>query len=459
MNRHVGIHGIVLGLGCLALSLISCGGAESTSGEDAHDERSQVADAHAGHDHGEAEDTHAGHDHGEDGASDLDRSAAELFAESCEHGVPAHQCTGCRFEVGVVKLSPDLLEQGLVSTERVGEREIPVEIELTGEIRFDEKRIAHLGPRIGGVIARVLVDLGMSVEVGQVLLEIESVELAEAEAEFLSALAEQDLARAAFERKEELHSSRITSEREYLEAEKRFAAGKIHANSARQRLLRFGLEEPEITALETYGVERATGRLAVRAPFAGEILRLHAVRGETVERDTELALLGDTGSLWVWADLYETHLARVSDALAAGAVPAQVEVRAFPDHRFSGRLDFLGRVMDEATRTVKARVILENLDGLLRPGMFARVSLDLGGAGKGLVVPSSAVLGDEGRDFVFVQHDEDYFLRRPVRTGLRSDGFVEITEGLERGQTVVAAGAFLLKSDVLRSKMGAGCAD
>jgi multidrug efflux pump subunit AcrA (membrane-fusion protein) len=136
-----------------------------------------------------------------------------------------------------------------------------------------------------------------------------------------------------------------------------------------------------------------------------------------------------------------------------------VRVQAYPERSFMGRLDLLGRAMDPATRTVKARIALDDPERLLRPGMFAQVELEIGPDRPALAVPASAVLSDEGREFVFVRYDAEYCVRRPVRSGSRWGDLVEIAEGLAPGQTVIAEGSFLLKSDVLRSKMGAGCAD
>jgi len=115
--------------------------------------------------------------------------------------------------------------------------------------------------------------------------------------------------------------------------------------------------------------------------------------------------------------------------------------------------------MDESSRTVKVRVQVKNDDGRLLAGMFARVKLYLPGTDETLAVPKAAVLEDEGRSFVFVHYQGEYYVRRPVVRGRTWAGWVEIKKGLEPPQTVVAEGAFLMKSDVLRSKMGAGCAD
>jgi membrane fusion protein, heavy metal efflux system len=401
--------------------------------------------------------TSRNNDRGNSGG-DLDLSPEELFAAHCEHGIPAHQCEGCRYEVGVVRVRPELLDAGLVATAEVCYGELPGGVSFTGEIRFDDRRIAHLGPRVPGTVLEALVDLGDRVQTGQALVLMESPELAGVQADYLEARAGHALSKRAFERMNELRSAGIASEREYLEVEQGRAAAEIRVNSSRQRLLQFGLENGEVTALEAGGIAEATGRFALRAPFDGEILKLHAVRGERLGPEDELALLGDLGSLWVWADLYENQIAGVSAAMAGGPLPVNISVNAFPGRRFPGRLEFLGRVMDERTRTVKSRIAVSNAEGLLRPGMFARIRMPVGETSVRLVVPGAALLADDGREFVFVRHDEDFFLRRPVTSGVRYGDQVEIVDGLSAGDSVVGTGAFLLKSDVLRSKMGAGCA-
>jgi cobalt-zinc-cadmium efflux system membrane fusion protein len=136
-----------------------------------------------------------------------------------------------------------------------------------------------------------------------------------------------------------------------------------------------------------------------------------------------------------------------------------VTVLACPGRVFRGRLEKVGGTLDEATRTNRARVVVGNPEGLLRPGMFARSRLFLPGNGRAPAVPAEAVLEDAGRAFVFVASRPPFFLRRPVETGRSWDGWVEIRGGVAPGRTVVTRGAFLLKSDVLRAKMGAGCAD
>ncbi len=463
-----------VGPALFALALMLAGTACQSEGSSAerHPEHQarldQPGEDHAGHDHAggthadcvqagsdHADHAHEGHDHASGG--DLDQSVESLLAQRCEHDLPAYRCEECRYEVGIAQVPPELIASGLVEVVEIAPGPLTAEIELSGEIQFDERLVVHLGPSAPGIVRRAAVDLGQSVAAGDLLVELESTELGEAQADFLEARAAERVAERALGRQNELRAAQITSEREHLEAVQRHEEARIRAQAVRQALARYGLTGEEIAALERDGLSATTGVLRLRAPLAGEVLALHATRGERVEAGAEVIQIGDASSLWVWVDLYEDQLAALRGAQLAGA-PASITVRAYPGERFPGRLDFVGRVMDATTRTVRARVTVPNPTGELRPGMFARVRLTAGPTTRGLAVPTAALLSDEGRDFVFVHCTEDYYVRRPIVAGRRDQGHVEVVSGLVPGQAIVTTGAFLLKSDVLRQKMGEGCA-
>jgi cobalt-zinc-cadmium efflux system membrane fusion protein len=172
-------------------------------------------------------------------------------------------------------------------------------------------------------------------------------------------------------------------------------------------------------------------------------------------------LLADLSTVWVWANVHAQDLAQLLGAEERGTVPVEITVTAYPGRKFRGTLTYVGATMSEETRMVKVRATVENTDMALRPGMFCEATIALGdGQGEEvLAVPRNAVLSDEGKDFVFKHWKDDFFVRQDVRKGREFFGAVELLEGLQAGETVVADGAFLLKSDVLREKMGAGCAD
>jgi len=200
---------------------------------------------HEGHEEGH--EGHEGHDHGE--ASDLDRPIEALFAASCEHGVRTYECDECRYEVGVVKVARAILDGGLVRTGEAALRAADTPIELTGEVRFDERRVTHLSSRTDGVIRAVHVQAGDVVKAGQPLIEIDSIALGDAQGEYLEARAARNLAARTLERQKALRRDGVTSEREAIEAENAFESADIRVRSASERLLRLGLGRHELAAL------------------------------------------------------------------------------------------------------------------------------------------------------------------------------------------------------------------
>lgn len=394
---------------------------------------------------GEAE---RGEAHAKNGEpSDLDRPIAELVGLTCEHGKKTYECDECRYQVGFVRAPSSLADGGLLTLAKAERRKIAVPIALTGEVQFDERRVGHIGTQVEGVIKQVHVALGDRVEKGEALLEIESVAVGEDQAAYQEAKAMLTLARRNFERVSDLRDQNISSEKEFLQAKQELETAEIRATSARSKLSRLG----------TGGT--AGGRVVLRAPLDGTVLVMHAVSGEVVKIDEPLITVGDNTAVWVWADLYERDIAAVTKAQAAQKLAASISVKAYPGDEFPGTVDLVSPAMDESSRTVKVRVEAKNDDRRLLAGMFATVQLFLPGTDGALAVPKSALLEDDGRCFVFVHYRDDDYVRRPVVAGRRWAAWVEIEKGLEPSQTVVAEGAFLMKSDVLRSKMGAGCAD
>jgi cobalt-zinc-cadmium efflux system membrane fusion protein len=351
-----------------------------------------------------------------------------------------------------------MLDDGIVKTAVAARRRLETPLPLTGEIRFDERRVTHVAPSTEARVRAVRVSLGQKVQAGEGLVELESVALGEAQSQYLEARGALELARRAAERSESLRREQIASEKEWLLARQEHETAEIRMRAAREKLLRLGLSVAEVEGLPARGGAAGRGALVLRAPAAGVVLEMHAVPGELVRPDQSILTVGDLSELWLWADLYEDQLGRVV-AGARGALRAGITVKAYPGEVFPGSVDFVGPTMDEKTRTVKLRLGVKNPDGKLRAGMFAAVQLYLPGDEEALAVPRAAVLSDEGRSFVFVHHHGDYFIRRPVDPGRSSVDWVEIRQGRAGGETLAAAGAFLLKSDVLRSKMGAGCAD
>jgi cobalt-zinc-cadmium efflux system membrane fusion protein len=400
------------------------------------------------------------HGHAAEGAkpSDLDQSAEALLARSCEHGKKTFECDECRYEVGVARVPKSMIDDGLLKTAVAARRKLEAPLALTGEIRFDERNVTHIAPSTEAMVRAVKVSLGQRVRAGDPLVVLESVALGEAQSQYLESRGALELARRSAERVSGLREEKIASEKEWLQARQDHEAAEIRARAASEKLSRLGLSSSEIEGLPARGGTAGRGTLVLRAPAAGLVLEMHAVPGELVRPDESILTVGDLSDLWIWADLYEDQLGRVL-AHQGVTLKAGVAVKAFPGEVFPGSVDFVAPTMDEKTRTVKVRIAVKNPVGKLRAGMFAAVQLYLPGDSEGLTVPRVAVLSDEGRSFVFVHRQGEFFMRRPVEIGRSGLDWIEITVGLKAGETVATDGSFLLKSDVLRSKMGAGCAD
>jgi cobalt-zinc-cadmium efflux system membrane fusion protein len=316
--------------------------------------------------------------------------------------------------------------------------------------------VAHVGTLAEGIIRKVHVTVGDKVARDQPLMEIESVVVGEAEAAYLEAQGMLELARRNHDRLAALREESISSLKEELAAARELDASGIRVDAARGKLIGLGVSPAAARALTR---RNSRGRLVLRSPADGTVLAMHAVAGEVARSDESLVTVGDSSRLWVWADLYERDVAAVTREQARRPLAAEIAVKAFADERFEGTVDFVSPSMSESSRTVGLRIAVPNPSGHLLAGMFAQVRIFLPTDREALTIPRGAVLEDEGRAFVFVWQTGDYYLRRPVTTGAIVAGMVEIAAGLEGDELVVSEGAFLMKSDVLRSKMGAGCAD
>jgi cobalt-zinc-cadmium efflux system membrane fusion protein len=367
---------------------------------------------------------------------------------------------GGEHEEGIVQLTPEAAAQIEIRTVPAEQRILAAELGTTGQVDFDQTRLAHVSPRISGRVHRVRASLGQQVRAGQTLAEIDSIELGQAKAVYLQAKASEDLARRSFERTQSLFADRIVSEQEALEAEARLREVAAALRTAEETLHLYGLSQGQVDAL-TYD-DGGTSIYPLRAPFAGTIVERHATLGELVTPERNLFTLADLSRVWIWIDVYQRDLAGVhlDDQ-------AQARVDAFPDQVFTGTVSYLSARVDADTRTVRARLDVANPEGKLRPGMFVEVGLvdphDQQGRGEqttSLVVPEDAVVRDGGDFLVFVAASENRFERRAVRVGRKVGGYAEILPGtgpgIRPGEAVVVEGSFLLKSAAAKESLGGG---
>jgi len=359
-------------------------------------------------------------------------------------------------EDGVVELSREALARAKIGTTRARLRDLPTVIDTTGEVAFDQDRVAHVSPRIPGRVHRVHARLGDTVTAGQALATIDSIELGRAKAAYLQARAQLGLAQKNLDREEQLLSERISSAKEVLGARAVHQKAMADYRAARQGLRLVGVSSSAIDRLR-YDKSGAA-LVAVHSPIAGRITQKHLTLGELVRPSSNLFTVADLSRVWVWIDVYERDLAGVhlKDKV-------QVRVEAYAERVFSGEVAYISDQVDRQTRAVRARLDVQNTDGALKPGMFARVRLTdphtEGGKGarrQALAVPASAVQRQGKKHIAFVTLGDRRFGRRGVVLGVQADGYVEVRSGIKAGEEVVTRGAFILKSELAKGAMGAG---
>jgi cobalt-zinc-cadmium efflux system membrane fusion protein len=344
----------------------------------------------------------------------------------------------------LVVLPPAALKKNPITTTRVVATRIAADIQVVGSVTYDQDHFAVVGPLVPGRIVRLDAAVGDTVKAGQVLAIVESAEVGEAQADLLSARARAGAAQKNAAREQDLAEKRISSEREREVAEAQAASESADVRAAVERLRAFGVAGAELDAAKAGG---SGGRVPLRAPLEGTVVRRKVTLGQAVERATDAFEVANLSKLWVLLDLYEKDLRNV-------AVGQGVELRSegAPGDTFTARVAYVNPLIDERTRTASVRIEIEHFEGRLRPGQFVTARL-LGdparSAGEVLAVPRKSVETVEGKTTVFRKNGEGY---EPVviELGASSGELVEAQSGLVAGDEIVVEGAFLLKSELLR---------
>ena len=351
-------------------------------------------------------------------------------------------------EVDGVALTAEAYEVAGIAVAPVGRQSLTPTVRVTGTLSYDERHMAIATARVGGRISRVVADYGERVAAGQVLAWIDSPELGAAQAEYRQAVSMLRLYEAEYERAERLAKEQVISTTDLLRHDAEWRGAQADLEESEQHLYLLGLSESDIDALAEDRTD-ARSVYPVRASVGGVVTERDAVAGRVADPEDELFTVAEIESLWLFLRVFEKDL----HSVAEGAT-VTLTCESHPEERFHGTIDVVGQVLDEHSRTVSARAVIDNPDRELKPGMFvyASIAADTGEqAGMAqLAVPVAAVAKVEGRDVVFVQTGEHEFELRPVVVGESDGEWFAVQSGLMEGESIAVAGVFVLKSEVLK---------
>ena len=308
-------------------------------------------------------------------------------------------------------------------------------VNVTGTVTFDPERVAAVGARISGRVRRIMKFPGDPVKVGDILAELESADLGQAQSAVLAARAHAEAATANEKRETQLAEARVSSQRDAELARAAAASNRADLHAAEQRVRALG-----------GSISSEIGILAVTSPIPGKIVESHVSRGQSVEPSATLFRVADLERVWIELAVFEREI---------GHINAGDEVEISPQTNLAvvmkGKVAHVGNVIEQETRSGDVRVVVDNTDGSLRPGqsVLAKIHTKTAPAPK-ILLPREAVISIDGKPTVFVAHDATSVEPRAVTTGARDGTRVEIVEGLVPGEKVAITGVFALKSEIFR---------
>jgi len=387
-------------------------------------------------------------------------SEPELFCN--EHGVPEIECGICQPQLAT-SLQPgkSLLVRmpSKASADKVGIRsERPLEqasapsIDVLCEAQYNKNAMTKITPLTAGIVQRVFADVGDQVFAGDVLAELHSAEVATAKSGYLSARVAFDIKAKTKDREKKLLAENISAQKEYIQAEGDFRIARLDVNNARQKLLNLGLNLETIAEIER--TEDTSAMLQVRAPFAGTITERTAVPGQSLGFGEALFTLTDLSNRWLILSLPAD---RLSDVKTGMYVEAQFD--ELPGQIVKGQIVWIDTAVDTRTRLVQARVLATQGIQQVKSGLFGQAKILTDRSRSNLLVPREALQHHEQRPFVFVKQAADLYALRRVDVGAASAETVEILAGLQPDDAVVTSASFLVMSEFLKSRLGAGCTD
>lgn len=344
-------------------------------------------------------------------------------------------------EKGRVKLSAEALKNADIKTAPAKSEAVGDTIQATANIAHNQDRLFHVTPRITGRVVDVRASLGSDVQAGTVLAILDSIELGQTKSEYLKSQTLLELTKASYEREKSLFDQKIAAKKDVLAAEAEYRKAEAEARSLHERLRLYGLSDQAINNLND-----APSQYALTSPAAGVVIEREISKGEVIEAGKKVFTISDLSNVWVLLNIHEKDLAKVQKGMAV-----KIRTESYPGEVFSGKVAYIGNVVDPQSRTVSVRVEVPNPRARLKPGMFATAELTTGtSSAQAIMIPSSAIQKIEGKPTVFVQEKNGSFAKRELELGREFGNSVEVKSGVKEGELVVVEGAFTLKSELLK---------
>lgn len=338
----------------------------------------------------------------------------------------------------VVQLSEEEISQANITFERVQPREIVESFGASGKVLLNQSAEAYVVPRVKGIVVEVLKGTGRSVDKGETIAWIDSVEVAEAKARYLRALKEEELALAVFESQRTLQEKQIISQHEFWEAARDIDEAAVESVVARQYLKALGLGDEEIDEISRDN-PTPFSLYPLKTPIAGSIISASLTLGEMVDSDRQAYLVSNLDQLHVELAISPKDIRKVQ--IGQECIISTLK----GDQETTGVISSITPAIDNKTRLGRAVCVIPNTDRSWTPGTFVNARVITAKNEVPFAVEKRAVKNYEGAHVIFIRNEEG-FVAKEVCLG-RCDGkYVEIVDKMEGDDEYVADNAFILKA-------------
>ena len=310
-------------------------------------------------------------------------------------------------------------------------------LRLTGAVSFNGFDTTPVITQVSGPVSRIVVTPGQQVHRGEPLLYVASPDYSQLLANYLKARDAYALAEKGYLRAKDLYDHSAIAQRDLEVAESARAQAAADLDAANQSLRILGISKPE-----EVGTRQTGSELPVLAPIAGQAVERLVAPGQVIQAGaTQVFTISNMSSVWVLANLYQKDLpnVRLGD-------PVTITTDSYPNTAFHGKISYIAAALDPDTRTLQARIEVNNPHGELKKDMYVVCTVQSGTIRDALTVPDSAVLRDaQNQPFVYVVTQNNEFSRRAVALGQRSDNTTQLTGGISPGDRVVGDGSLFLQ--------------
>lgn len=303
---------------------------------------------------------------------------------------------------------------------------ISKQIELSGEVSFDQEKVFHFHSLIDAIAEKVTFSLGDYVEKGQLMAEIKSPELNALVLEKKNLALKIKLAQREVSSQENLYNNHLITELEWMTSKSELSTLELELENLQQ-------------TLSMFHAQPSRGTFEIRSPISGYIIQKNMKTGSHIMESDELFTISDLREVWVMANIYATDLAFIQENMEV-----HVKTLAYPDQVFTGKIHSIAKIFDEEEKVLKARIQIQNSDYRLKPGMVASVMVEIPSDEQALAIAKDEVIFSDNQYYVVVYHDDcDLSIKRLKIIGQNHDDYF-VNGGLSAGDRIVTSHQLLI---------------